>query len=392
MINDIFFNPTITYFGKGMESITGEEVAKYSHKVLLHYGSSSFKKYGLYDRITNSLQAAGVDYVELGGVKSNPSSEVIYQGIELCRASNVDFILAVGGGSVIDSAKAISIGVPWDGDFFDFFEGKQTPVSALKIATVLTVPGSGSESNQGSVITHKEKRIKIPYAHRLLFPVFSILNPEVTFTLDQYQTSCGIIDAVTHILERYFTNTSYVDCTDRIGEGLIQTLMKYAVLVQEMPHNYDVRAEIMWACKLAHDNTAGFGRKQDWSSHKIAHEIGAIYDIAHGAIMGVIFLAWLKCTYSANMDRSLQFADKIFNLPVKQVTDPHRVILTAIGQLESFLNVLKMPTTLRKLGIGDKKYFSTVAQNCVRPMPSGTIGNFVRLSAQDIIKILETAY
>ena len=286
MINGTCYNPTIIYFGKDTDAKVGEEVAKYSHKVLLHYGGQSFKKYGLYDRVTASFKSAGISYIELGGVKSNPDAELVYKGIELCRKHDIDFILAVGGGSVIDSAKAISIGVPWEGDFFDFFEGKQIPQKALKLATVLTIPGSGSESNPGSVITHKEKGVKIPYAHTLMFPVFSILNPEVTYSLTAYHTACGIVDAISHILERYFTNTTYVDCTDRICEGLVKTLMKYGILVQDAMHDYDVRAEIMWACKLAHDNTAGFGRKQDWSSHMIAHEIGAIYDITHGAIMG----------------------------------------------------------------------------------------------------------
>lgn len=391
MINDTYYNPTAIYFGKGMESRTGEEVARYTNKVLLHYGCNSFREFGLYDRITTALRAAGVDYIELGGVKPNPSAALVYQGIELCRKKSIDFILAVGGGSVIDSAKAISIGVPADADFYDFFEGKNSPQNALRVANVLTIPGSGSESNSGAVITHEEKIVKIPYAHPLLFPVFSILNPELTCTLNAYQTACGIIDSITHILERYFTSTTFVDCTDRIGEGLIKTLMKYALLVQEAPYDYDIRAEIMWCCKLAHDNTAGFGRKQDWSSHKIAHEIGAIYDIAHGAIMGVIFLAWLKHAYQANINRSALFATRILEIPVEQ-TDPQPAIMAAIDKFEAFLKALPMPTSLRELGIQEKSYFPTIAQNCVRPMPSGTIGNFVRLSAQDILKILDAAY
>jgi alcohol dehydrogenase YqhD (iron-dependent ADH family) len=277
MLNGIYYNPTTIFFGKGMESKVGEEVAKYAKKVLLHYGSGSFKKYGLYDKVVASLSAAGVSYIELGGVKPNPRVDLVYEGIELCRKNDIVFILAVGGGSVIDSAKAISIGVPWQGDFFDFFEGKSTPKKALKVATILTIPGSGSESNAVAVITNEEKELKVACSNSILAPVFSILNPELTYTLNNYYTASGIVDAISHVLERYFTNTTNIDCINRIGEGLIKTLMKYAVLVKNAPANYDVRAEIMWACKLAHDNTAGFGLKQDGSSHKIAHELGVLF-------------------------------------------------------------------------------------------------------------------
>lgn len=391
MINGIYSNPTTVFFGKGMEARVGEEVAKYSRKVLLHFGGDSFKKYGLYDRVTASLKAAGVSYTELGGVKPNPRASLVYQGIELCRRKSIDFILAVGGGSVIDSAKAISIGAPWQGDFCDFFEGKSAPQKALKIAVILTVPGSGSESSAASVITHEEKGAKLTYYHPMITPVFAILNPEVTYTLPEYYTACGIVDAISHVLERYFTNTTYVDCTDRIGEGLMKTLMKYAVLVKDAPDNYDVRAEIMWACKLAHDNTAGFGRKHDWSSHSMAHELGAVYDVTHGAAMGVVFPAWMKYVYKANTDRSVQFANRVFDIDTNS-TDTEPAILLAIDKFKEFLKAIGMPVTLRELGIPDKTRFAEIAKNCVRFMPSGTIGNFVRLPPKDIVNILDIAY
>ena len=222
-------------------------------------------------------------------------------------------------------------------------------------------------------------------------PVFSILNPEVTCSLTEAQTSCGIVDAMSHVLERYFTNTAYVDCTDRLCEGLLKTLMKYAVLVRSAPRDYDVRAEIMWACKLAHDNTAGFGRKQDWSSHLISHELGALYDVPHGALMGVIFPAWLKFAYKANLDRFAQFADRVFDIgPGGSGAEP--AALGAIAKFERFLRDIQMPATLRELGIREKDRFPEIARNCVRPMPSGTIGNFVRLAPPDIVNILEMAY
>jgi len=391
MLDGIYYNPTIIFFGKEMESKVGGEIAKYSHKVLLHFGNDSFKRYGLYDKVSASLKNAGVDWVELGGVKPNPRASLVYEGITLCREERVDFILAVGGGSVIDSAKAISIGVPWQGDFFDFFEGIQAPQKALKLATILTIPGSGSESNSGAVITHEERGIKKPYGHPTMAPIFSILNPEYTCTLSEYYTACGIVDAISHVLERYFTNTPYVDCTDRIGEGLIKTLMKYSVLVKDAPNNYDVRAEIMWACKLAHDNTAGFGRKHDWSSHSISHELGAIYDTPHGATLGVIFPAWMKYVHKTNFKRFRQFVNRVFDIE-PQLPDDEQTITQGIDIFRQFLKTIGMPVTLHEMGIPDKTRFPDIARKCVTSFQSGTIGNFVQLSPQDIINILEIAY
>ncbi len=391
MLNGIFYNPTVVFFGKGMELKVGEEVAKYSKKIMLHFGGESFKKYGLYDKITTSLDTSGISYVELGGVEPNPRASLVYQGIELCRKEDIDFILAVGGGSVIDSAKAISIGVPWQGDFFDFFEGKQIPQKALKMATVLTIPGSGSESSAVSVILHEEKELKLSCTRPMMFPVFSILNPELTYTLTDHYTAYGIVDAISHVLERYFTKTTYVDCTDRIGEGLIKTLMKYAFLVKDQPHNYDVRAEIMWACKLAHDNTAGFGRKQDWSSHGISHELGAVYNVLHGMALSVIFPAWMEYVYKTDIDRFSQFAFRIFDIHTGS-SNADDAIMTAINKFRQFLKDIGMPKNLRQMGINDKTRFSEISRKCVLYMQSGTIGNFVRLSPQDIENILEIAY
>lgn len=390
MLDGVYYNPTTIHFGKDMELKVGEIVRKHSNKILLHYGESSFKKYGLHDNVTESLKRENISYVELGGVKPNPQTDLIYEGIELCRQENINFILAVGGGSVIDSAKAISLGVPWSGDFFEFFEGKAIPETALKVGTILTVPGAGSESSTSSVVTQKERQLKISCDSQLLAPVFSILNPDLTRTLSPYQTSCGIIDAISHVFERYFSNTTYVDCSDRICEGLVKTLMKYALLVKDEPDNYDIRAEIMWASKLAQDNTAGFGRKQDWAAHIIGHEITAIYDIAHGATLSVIFPAWMKYVYQANIERFAQFAERIFNVDINE-TDAEHIIMTAIEKFTHFLKAIGMPTSLHEIGIFDKSSFEEIAEKSVRSMPSGTIGNFKRLSPQDIINILNNA-
>lgn len=387
MLNGVYRNPTTVFFGKGVELTVGEEVKRYSKRILLHFGGESFKKYGLYEKIANSLKSSGVEFIELGGVKSNPQASLVYEGIDICRKEKIDFVLAVGGGSVIDSAKAIGVGVPYDGDFFDFFEKKQSPQNSIKVGVILTLPGSGSESSDACVITHERLKKKYDCGNPVMYPVFSMLNPENTFTVPKYYTFCGIADAIAHVLERYFSNTPYVDCTDRISEGLIKTLMKYAILVDKEPDNYDVRAEIMWASKLAHDNTAGFGRKQDWACHRISHEIGARYDVAHGAILAVLFPAWMKHVYKTNERMFLQFAQRVFDVETGSMGS-NQAILLAINKFQEFLTAIGMPSTLREIGLTEKAEFADIARCSTAVMPSGTIGNFVRLSAQDIESIL----
>jgi len=391
MIDGIYRNPTTIYFGKDVELAVGEEVGKYANRVLLHFGKQSFKNSGLYQKVTSSLRSSGIEFIELGGVKSNPDARLVYEGIDICRKEQISFILAVGGGSVIDSAKAIGIGVPYSRDFFDFFEKRMVPTESLKVGTILTLPGSGSESGEGAVITHEQLRKKCDCGSPVMYPVFAMINPENTFSVPPYYTSCGITDAIAHVLERYFSNTTYVECSDRICEGLLKTLLKYAVLVAQDPENYDIRAEIMWACKLAHDNTAGFGRKHDWACHKISHEIGARYDLAHGAILAVLFPAWMKHVYSANKTIFLQFATRIMDVDVG-ISGTDVSILTAIEKFQQFLKHIGMPSTLREIGLSEKNELSEIAYKCTATMASGTIGNFVRLNPDDIVRILESCF
>jgi hypothetical protein len=390
MLGGVFRNPTAIHFGKDMELTVGERVAEHGKRVLLVYGGQSLKQHGVHGRIVQSLRDAGVDFVELGGVKPNPTSDLIYDGIESCRQHGLDFVLAAGGGSVIDTAKAIALGVPYGGDFFDFFERKQVPAACLPIGTVLTVPGAGSESSSAAAVTSERSGRKLAVGSPLLFPVFSILNPQLTTTLNRFYTQCGIVDAMSHVFERYFTNTTHVDCTDRICEGLLQTLMKQASLVDEAPDDYDVRAEIMWACKLAHDDTAGFGRKQDWATHAIAHEIGALYDLAHGAILGVIFPAWMRHVQHHDPNRFVQLALRVFGVETDGA-EAAQVIEEGILRYQRFLQARGMPITLRELGVVDQTQFGEIAQRCGRLNPSGTIGNYVRLAESDCREILEAA-
>ncbi len=391
MLGGIYRNPTTVIFGRDCESMVGAEIKKYSERVLLHFGTQSFKKYGLYEKVSESLHTSGIEFLELGGVKSNPETDLVYEGINICREEKIDFILAVGGGSVIDSAKAIAIGVPYDGDFFSFFEKKAIPKAGLNVGIILTIPGAGSESSNGAVITHTKKRKKYDCVSPVMYPVFAFFNPELTFSVPKFYALCGIVDAMSHVLERYFSNTSYVDCTDRICEALIKTLIKYALLVQKDPDNYDIRAEIMWACKLAHDNTAGFGRQQDWASHKISHEIGARYDVAHGAVLAVILPVWMKYVYKNNERIFLQFAQRVFDMKTNSVKNDQTILL-AVDKYQQLLKAMGMPSTLRELGIANSKEFEDIAECCVATMPSRTIGNLFRLSKANIEEILHLCF
>lgn len=389
MLNGTYFHPTTFYFGRGSESAVGNAVKMHSDNVLLHYGQSSIKRNGIYENIKGLLVEAGLSVFELGGVEPNPRTDLVYQGIDLCRKHNISFILAVGGGSVIDSAKAISAGVPHDGDFYDLFTRAQKPTAALKIGVILTNPGSGSESSCSTVITDLDTNTKLVCDDPLLFPAFSVLNPEFTMTLSRNQTACGIVDALSHLFERYFTQTTFVDCTDRICEGLMTTLIKYADRVVDEPDNYDIRSEIMWACKLAHDGTPGFGRKQDWGCHKIGHELGAYYDLPHGAIMGVVFLAWFKTVLNTNHTKLAQLGRRVFTVVCK---DDHEAAEKTIDHFAAFLQRIGMPVTLREIGICDASCFQRIALGAVRFMQSGTIGNYIRLTPADITELLEVAF
>lgn len=392
MLDGTFENPTKILFGKGFENDIGKEIVKYSKNVLLHFGSGSIKKNGLYNRILKSLNDYDIKFTELGGVQSNPKTNLIYEGIQICKSKNIDFVLAIGGGSVIDSAKAIAIGVPYDGDFYDFFEGKENPQKAIKIGTILTISGSGSESISGAVISDLEKGTKLSYGNPLMFPVFSVMNPELTFTVPKHLTSAGIVDSISHILERYFSNTLYTECTDRMSEGIIRTLMKYGLKIIECPMDYDIRSEIMWASKIAHDNSLGFGKKQDWSCHTISHEIAAKYDFIHGNILAVIIPAWMKFVYQKKNFKFVELGKNVFELDIDIYENGKEVGEIVIRKFKEYFKNIGMPTCLRDLGNVNKDDFCEIAKKCSNTTLSGTIGNYVRLTEDNIITILEASY
>jgi hypothetical protein len=353
MENFRFYAPTYFSFGNDSERHIGELVKRFGgHKVLIHYGGGSIKRNGVYQRTVDSLNEASVPFIELGGVKPNPRSDMVYAGIELCRRENVDFILAVGGGSAIDSAKAIAAGVPYAGDFWDFY-WKGIPVTeALPVGTVLTIAAAGSEGSPDTVITHENGLYKRGASGEALRPKFSILNPESTLTLDPYQTACGITDIMAHVCERYFTNTRDVEMTDRLCEAVLLTMVHEAPKVIANPADYQARANIMWAGMVAHNNIVGVGRAQDWNSHRIEHELSSLYDVAHGAGLAVVMPNWMRHVMHHNIDRFAQFAVRVWGCAM-DFEHPEATAAEGIARFRAFLNAIGMPATLAQLGANE---------------------------------------
>jgi len=367
-------------FGKDTEKLVGEEIKKHANKVLLHYGQGSIKKIGLYDSVIESLNNFNIEIVELSGVVPNPRLNLVKQGIELCRKENIKFILAVGGGSVIDSAKAIAAGVPYKGDVWNLFSKAAELKEALPVATVLTIPAAGSEASPASVVTKEDENRKLAIVSDLLRPMFSILNPKLTFSLPAYQTAAGITDMIAHILERYFTNTKHVDVTDKLCEALLKSIIKNARLVLDNPTNYDYRAEIMLAGMLAHNGILGTGREEDWATHKIEHELSAFYDITHGAGLAIIFPAWMKYTYKHDIAKFIQYANNVWGIE----GNDEETALLGIKSTKAFFKSIGMPTSLNEVDIG-QEHFEKMAKLC------GPVGNFVKLEAKDIVEIYKLA-
>lgn len=386
MINFIFKNPTKLLFGEGMEKKTGSEMAKIAKKVLFHYGGGSIKKNGVYQAVTASLKEAGLEVIELSGVKPNPRLSLVREGIALCKREGIDGILAVGGGSVIDSAKAIALGAATDGDVWDFYTKKAKPAAALPVGVVLTIPAAGSESSNGSVITWEEKKMKFDAGSELIRPVFAVLNPAFTYSLPAYQTACGAADMLAHVMERYFTQERETDFSDRLCEATMAAIIRNAPRVLAAPDGYAGRAELMWAGTVAHNDLLGRGREEDWSSHMIEHELSAQYDVAHGAGLAVVFPAWMRYVYKENRQRFIQFATRVWGVDY-YAADPDETIREGIRRLIRFFKSIGMPTTLKELGITDNRYEEMAAQAA----RFGSVGFFMKLKARDIEEIYKLA-
>ena len=388
MDNFQFYSPTEFIFGKETESQAGEMIKKYGGtKVLLHYGSKSAEKSGLLSRVKDVLAESGIQYVELGGVKPNPRDTLIYRGIDICRKEGVNFILSVGGGSCIDSSKAIALGVPYDGDFWDFYGTGKNVEKALPIGTILTIAAAGSEGSGASVVTKEDGWLKRDVSSDLLRPRFSILNPELTCSLPPYQTACGAADIMAHVFERYFTNTKEVEITDRLCEAVLMTMIKETPRVIADPGNYEARANIMWAGTVAHNDIVGVGRSQDWNSHAIEHEISALYDVAHGAGLAVIMPAWMEFVYKHDIMRFAQAAVRIWGCEMNFI-NPELTALEGIQCFRSFLSYIGLPINFEELGAREEDIPKLVDKMGIG---NGRTGGFVQLSSNDIIEIYRIA-
>ncbi len=380
----VYHSPTRIVFGREKELQAGKEVAASgARRVLLHYGGGSIKKSGLYERIAASLRDADVSFVELGGVAPNPRLSMVRRGIDLCRSEKVDLVLAVGGGSVIDSAKAIAVGVPYKGDVWDFFDGGVVPTEALPVGCVLTLSATGSETSNASVITKEEGLLKHSLHSPVIRPVFAVLNPQLTTTLPPYQTASGGTDIMAHLMERYFTNVPSVDLTDRLIEGTLQTVIKYIPIALDDPEDYDARAELMWASTIAHNGILDTGRLGDWASHRIEHEIGALYDVAHGAGLAVVFPAWMKAVYTHDRARFLRFFNRVWGLE-PDFWDPEATILKGISTMKDYFRSIGMPVTLEELGVPDDR----LEEMAAKTNWNGPVGTFVPVDEEKALEIL----
>ena len=347
-----YFTPTKVLFGKNTEDKVADLIQEFGgKKVLIHYGGGSVIRSGLMQRVTDKLDAAGIKYVKLGGAVPNPHLSLVYEGIELCKKEGIDFLLAVGGGSAIDSAKAIGYGVMNDGDVWDLYDYKKQAKASMPLGVILTLAATGSEMSDSSVITKEEGLVKRGYSSDFGRPKFAILNPELTMTLPDYQTACGCTDIMMHTMERYFTNGGNMELTDSMAEALLRTVKTNALILAKDPKNYDARAEVMWAGSLSHNGLTGCGNDGgDWMTHKLEHELGGLYDVAHGAGLAAIWGSWARYVYKNCLPRFKRYAINVMGISASAGSD-EEIALKGIEAMEAFYREIKMPTNLRELGV-----------------------------------------
>ncbi len=392
MLDFTYYAPTRVVFGKKAEEQVGTlTAAQGAKKALVHFGGQSARKSGLLDRVTESLHAAGVETVLLGGVKPNPRLSLVYEGIELCKKEKVDFLLAVGGGSVIDSAKAIGYGLANEGDVWDFYERKRQPRACMPIGVVLTIAAAGSEMSDSSVITREEGGLKRSAKSDLSRPRFAVMNPELTYTLPPYQTASGCTDILMHTLERYFTprQGQGAEFTDGLAESLLRTVMASARILRDDPQNYDARAHVMWAGSLSHNGLTGCGTLGDWATHQLEHELGGMFDVAHGAGLAAMWGSWARYVYREDPARFARFAQNVMG--ISPIGSPEQVALAGIEAFEGFLRDIGMPVNLPQLGLAvTDAQIDELAHKCTF-MGRRTIGTFKVLGEEDIRAIYQMA-
>ena len=392
MENFAYYTPTKVVFGKDEEKNVGKLAKDFgAKKVLIHYGGGSAVRSGLIDRIKTSLSEENIAFVELGGVKPNPRLSLIYEGIKLAKENGVDFILAVGGGSVIDSAKGIGYGVanPDIEEVWDLYIGKKKTQKCTPIGVVLTIAAAGSEMSGGSVVTKEDEQLKRSYGCDNARPKFAIMNPELTYTLPKYQIACGVVDIMMHTMERYFSPVGNLELTDKIAEGLLKTMIKYGKLSLENPNNYEARAEIMWASSLAHNGLTGCGGIGDWSTHQLEHDLGGVYDIAHGAGLAAVWGSWARYVFKENPRRFAQFAENVFG--IEKIGTDEEMAIKGIEAMENFYKDIEMPISISETGITlSDEDVEMLAEKCSN---NGTryIGSFKKLFKEDMAKIYSMA-
>lgn len=391
MFNFEYFTPTEVCFGKGTVERTGEYVKKYhGTKVLIHYGGGSIVRTGLLERMKKSLDDAGIAHVELGGVVPNPHLSKVYEGIELCRKEKVDFLLAVGGGSVIDSVKAIGYGLANEGDVWDFFEHTRMADACMPLGCVLTIAAAGSEMSNSAVITKEDEDKKRAYDDDASRPKFAIMDPELTMTLPDYQTACGCTDMLMHTEERYFTNGGNMEITDSMAEALMRTVIKYARVLAKEPQNYEARAEVMWAGSLVHNGLTGCGNDGgDFASHMLEHELGGMFDVAHGAGLSAIWPSWARYVCGDCLPRFKQYALNVMGCENKGTDE--EIALAGIEAMEEFYRAIGMPTTMKELGIEPtEEQILEMAHRCALAT-GGQIGSAKALKEEDMAEIYRMA-
>lgn len=381
-----FKSPTKFILEKDADKLCGKEIKSISNNVLfVHYGDDYTYNSGLHERIVSSLKEAGVATFELPGVEPNPKVELVRKGIEICKQHNIKYVLAVGGGSVIDTAKAVALGAKYDGDVWDFFEKKVIPKDALPIGTVMTLPATGSEGSNGTVIKNNELGESADVMTEYIRPTFTLMNPDLTLTIPLKQTVFGIVDMFSHVMERYFSNSVDVVLTDYLCEGVMKSILVNANKLMNNMNDYNTRAEFMWTAIIAHNGILATGRNQDWATHSIAAQISAQYNSVHGATLSVLLPNWGKYVYKANLTRFVQFANRVFDVDI-DFYDQERTALEGIKRLKQFFKYLGAPTTLSEIGIKTDEEFNKIAKKACK---FGNIGCIKNLDSNDVIEILK---
>ena len=386
-----YYTPTRVHFGKGAVDQIGALLREQgAHKVLIHYGGQSARRSGLLDRVEASVEQAGLAFVSLGGVVPNPRLSKVREGIDLARKEGVDFILAVGGGSVIDSSKAIGYSIPYDGDVWDFYAGKAKPQVVCPVGAVLTLAAAGSEMSNSSVISDEEHGLKWGLNNDICRCRFAVMDPELTYTLPPFQTACGVADILMHTMERYFTREPGTALTDELAEGLMRTVIASGRKALQVPDDYDARAQIMWAGSLSHNGLTGCGTVGDWSTHRLEHELSALFDVAHGAGLTALWGSWARYVYQEEPARFAQFAVNVLGCP-NDFRDPAKTALLGLEAMERFYREIGMPTSIREL-IGrslSAEDLDTLADKCQARNPD--LGNFKKLDRDDMRAIYQMA-